>query len=64
MYHWFLVDIETDVIIDVTASQYSNHPRLLQRLYKTKIKQSGTLGFAYRKRVQVLLSKVRKELRI
>ena len=64
MYHWFLVDIETDEIIDVTAPQYSNHPRLLQRLYKTKIKQSGTLGFAYRKRVQVLLSKVRKELRI
>jgi len=64
MYHWFLVDIETDEIIDVTAPQYSKHPRLLQRLYKTKIKQSGTLGFAYRKRVHILLNKVMKELKI
>jgi len=64
MYHWFLVNIETDEIIDVTAPQYSKHTRLLQRLYKTKIKQSETLVFAYRERVQVLLNRVRKEIRI
>lgn len=61
MYHWFILNRHTDEIIDITSLQYSNHPRLLKKLYKVKVK-SSILGFGYRKRVHTLLDRVRMEL--
>jgi len=63
IYHWFILNRHTDEIIDITASQYSSHPKLLENLYKNKEK-AGLLGFNYKKRVHVLLDRVKKDLKI
>ena len=62
MYHWWAIDTDGN-LIDITASQYSKHPRLLKSLYRVGTK-SGVLGFAYKQRVNTLLSRVTKDLGI
>jgi hypothetical protein len=63
MYHWFILNRHNNEIIDVTSSQYDSHSRLLKQLYKNKVKAS-ILGFTYKTRVNILLMRVMKELRI
>ena len=63
MYHWFILNRHNNEIIDVTSSQYDSHSRLLKQLYKNKVKAS-ILGFNYKTRVNILLVRVMKELKI
>ena len=63
MYHWFILNRHNNEIIDVTSSQYDSHSRLLKQLYKNKVKAS-ILGFNYKTRVNILLIRVMKELKM
>jgi hypothetical protein len=63
MFHWFILNRHTHEIIDITASQYSSHPKLLSNLYKNRQKASP-LGFGYKIRVHDLLDRVKKDLLI
>jgi hypothetical protein len=58
IWHWWVKDREGNVI-DLTATQYSH--RAVSKLYKHGHK-SSMLGFSYRNRVEILLSRVREEL--
>ena len=62
MYHWFILNRHTNVIIDITSEQYSSHPKVLSKLYKNKEK-AGLLGFKYKKRVHTLLKRVKSDLK-
>jgi len=62
MYHWFIVNRQTNEIIDITFEQYSSHPKILRKLYQNKEK-AGLLGFNYKKRVHILLNRVKSDLK-
>lgn len=62
MYQWWSIDTDGN-LIDITASQYSKYPQLLKSLYRVGTK-SGILGFAYKERVNTLLSRLTKDLGI
>ena len=61
-YHWWLVDKDTGDILDITADQYKDDRQNLQHLYRIGKKASGTPGYEYRKRVNVLIDRVKQEL--
>ena len=61
-YHWWLVDKDTGDILDITANQYKDDRQNLQHLYSIGKKASGTPGYEYRKRVNVLIDRVKREL--
>jgi hypothetical protein len=58
IWHWWVEDRDKNVI-DLTANQYPSS--VVGKLYK-KGEKSAMLGFAYRKRVLELLSRVRRDL--
>ena len=61
-YHWWLVNKETEDIVDLTAEQYKDDRQNLKHLYDIGERRSGTPGFNYRKRLNLLIDRVRKEL--
>ena len=60
IWHWWVQDKDGN-IIDPTADQYKL--REVKILYK-KGEKASLLGFDYKKRVNTLLSRVRKDLNI
>lgn len=60
IWHWWVEDRDKNVI-DLTASQYP--ASVVRTLYK-KGEKSAMLGFAYRRRVLELLSRVRRDLNL
>ena len=60
IWHWWVEDRD-NTVIDLTASQYP--ASAVRKLYK-KGEKAGMLGFAYRRRVLELLSRVRRDLNI
>jgi hypothetical protein len=59
IWHWWVMDRDEN-IIDPTATQYKASQ--VKKLYKQGTKAS-LLGFDYKKRVEILLKRVTKELR-
>lgn len=60
LYHWWIVD-KKGKVIDLTAEQYTLLGK--QPPYKNG-KKAGILGFAYKKRVNILLERVKQVLDI